>query len=161
MSTIIGIYFERPAFAPTDARAGAERFTVHSENLGRDLFVDAVGGEPAATQVESYLGLDNAGFNQKIDQQIAALEQAAGGYVRGMREVFLGQASLYNLRRARLQQLATDVAAAADLPALKTVVAGFATDFAALFPDFGTTPGMVRIKDLDDQIKPLRQQRRA
>ncbi len=72
---------------------------------------------------------DQPSHNEQIDAQIRALEAAKPGYVRGIREFMLGVAD------------------------------GLTVVSQTLATQLKSTPGMVNVKTLDDQIKALRAQR--
>lgn len=56
MSQIRCIYHaSAPSFPATDQHPQAQRYSVRSEHLGRDVLVDAVGGEPTTQEVDAVL----------------------------------------------------------------------------------------------------------
>lgn len=71
MSTVRCIYSdEAPRFPATDQHPAAARYAVRSAYLGRDVLVDAVGGEPTTQEVDALLA-------PPTPEQIEAQVQAA------------------------------------------------------------------------------------
>lgn len=58
MSTIRVIYHGKPQIrSPKSQHPDAERYLVKSELFGRDVYVDAIGGEPTTAEVDAVLSL--------------------------------------------------------------------------------------------------------
>lgn len=107
----------------------------------------ALGARPSQ---EELVAVDTTVLTERrrIDAEIAALEAAKPGYVRGVREKMLGDEARIDAVRAVCENLP------ADDPAK-----GFAMLILAVLPSFSNTPGMRNVKALDDAIKLKRAQR--
>lgn len=80
MSTIRCIYFDAaPQFPAADQHPQAARYTVRSNFLGRDVVLDAVGGEPTTQEVDALLAPLTA---DQIEAQVqAALNGGSGQHL--------------------------------------------------------------------------------
>lgn len=131
---------------------------IHGVSIGRrndkstwriDFKADATVEQRAAAQaVLNTFDAAKVAHNAEIDEQITDLEEAAGGYVRGLREFMLGNEQRIGMVREMCSALA------ADDPAKP-----FATAFLSALPSFSSTKGMQNVKALDDQIRALRAKR--
>ncbi len=79
------VWKAKPSFAESDLNPGERIYQVG------EFWIVTDQGEPTAEEIAR--ALDPLSHNQKIDAQIMALEQASGGYMRGLREFMLAQAA--------------------------------------------------------------------
>jgi len=96
---------------------------------------------PEPTPQEKIAGMERNGIpEQKID----------GGYIRGVREYMLGGAAMFNACNQIIEALEAKI---------REIGGPSYADFASpRLPDISQTPGMQKVKRLDDAIKALRSQ---